>query len=379
MDKYDAVEIAKKLISFPSVTPEDHGVQAYIVSLLSDLGFECHHLRYGDVNNLFARLGSSGPHICYLGHTDVVPPGPLELWAHDPFEPVIQNGALYGRGASDMKGSIACFISAVHQYLNERGPLKTGSISLLITGDEEGPAENGSVKVIEWMQKHGHMPDVALVGEPTNPDHMGQEIKIGRRGSLTGRIKISGKQGHVAYPHLADNPLPRLARIISQLQEYSLDRGDEYFQPSHLEFTHIACDDCGGNVIPATAQARFNIRFNNNWTCRTLEKKIRDILDETGNIYDLHCHHGAEAFITTPGAWSDLVRDAVASVTGKTPSLTTSGGTSDARFIAPFAPVIECGAVNATIHQIDEHARIEDLSDLSAIYLRILYGAAMPL
>lgn len=372
MDKYDAVNIARSLIRFPSVTPDDHGAQDYIATLLTEMGFSCHPLPFGNVKNLFARLGSGGPHICYLGHTDVVPPGPLALWTHDPFNAAVENDVLYGRGASDMKGSIACFISAVRDYLKEHDPLKKGSISLLITGDEEGPAENGTVKVVEWMRAHGHMPDVALVGEPTNPDHMGQEIKIGRRGSLTGRIKISGKQGHVAYPHLADNPIPRLSSMISRLQEYVLDQGNDHFQPSHLEFTHITCDDSGANVIPAIAQARFNIRFNNNWTGRTLEEKIRSVLDETGHSYDLDCHCGAESFMTQPGEWSALVQEVVASVTGKTPALTTSGGTSDARFIAPYVPVVECGAVNKSIHQIDENARTDDLLSLSVIYRQIL-------
>lgn len=372
MDKYDAINIAKKLISFPSITPEDHGAQQYIADLLGDLGFECHHLRFGEVSNLFARLGTEGPHLCYLGHTDVVPPGPLEHWTHGPFNPVIDTGILYGRGASDMKGSIAAFIDALQTYLAQKKSPSPGSLSLLITGDEEGTAENGTVKVIEWMQANGHMPDVALVGEPTNPDHIGQEIKIGRRGSLSGRLKIFGKQGHVAYPDLADNPIAALSHVITLLQNYPFDAGSDYFQPSNLEFTHIQCADSGANVIPAMAQARFNVRFNDRWTGRTLEEKITAILHKTGLSFELTYLHGAESFLTAPGAWSDLVRDCVADVSGKTPLLTTNGGTSDARFIAPYVPVVECGAVNATIHQIDESARTADINALSEIYQRIL-------
>lgn len=372
MDKFDAVEITKHLISYPSVTPEDCGVQVYIASLLTEMGFECHHLPFAEVNNLFARLGEGGPHLCYAGHTDVVPTGPREQWTNDPFDPVIKDGILYGRGASDMKGSVAAFIAAVKQFLDTHGPFTNGSISLLITGDEEGPAKNGTLKVIEWMQANGHMPDVALVGEPTNPDHMGQEIKIGRRGSFTATVALAGKQGHVAYPHLADNPLTKLAHVMRVLKEHVFDEGNEFFPPTNLEFTHVQCEDSGVNVIPDAAHVRFNIRFNNNWSGSTLEKQIRALLDQTGYAYNLACRYGAEAFITKPNEWTDLVRDAVNEVTGKSPVFTTGGGTSDARFIAPHIPTVEYGAINKTIHQIDENAGVSDIKELTKTYAAIL-------
>ncbi len=371
MDKFSALTIAQTLIAFPSVTPEDAGAQAYLAGLLTDMGFTCHHLPFADIKNLFARLGTSGPHLCYAGHTDVVPPGPLDQWTHDPFTPIVKDGVLYGRGASDMKGSVACFIAAAHGFVQKHGAPQ-GSLSLLITGDEEGAAINGTVKVLEWMNRHNHIPDVALVGEPTNPDHMGQEIKIGRRGSLSGHLTVFGKQGHVAYPQRADNPAPKLAQIITLLSETPLDKGTDYFQASNLEFTSIETSKGADNVIPAQTSAKFNIRFNDLWTCASLEKKIREILDTTGHAYDLHCIHGAQSFITKPGEWSTLVASAVTDITGKNPSLTTTGGTSDARFIAPYCPVIECGAINKTIHQIDENVDIADLDALTALYLSIL-------
>lgn len=372
MDRYDAIEIARKLIAYPSVTPDDSGAQTYIAQLLTDMGFECHPLQFGDVHNLFARLGSGGPHLCYLGHTDVVPAGPAAQWSNDPFDPVIRDGVLYGRGASDMKGSVAAFIAAVKKFLDGHGPLSKGSISFLITGDEEGAAINGTLKVIEWMQATMQMPDVALVGEPTNPDRMGQEIKIGRRGSFTAVLTLAGRQGHVAYSHLADNPLPKLAQVMMLLNEYVFDEGSEFFPPTNLEFTHVQCEDSGVNVVPGAAQLRFNIRFNDHWTERKLESAIRDILEGTGYQYELACQYGAEAFITGPNEWSELVRGAVKDVTGTLPSFTTGGGTSDARFIAPYVPTVEYGAINKTIHQIDENAHISDICELADSYRRIL-------
>lgn len=365
------IDIAKKIISCPSVTPEDAGAQAYLAEFLAGQGFECHALPFGNVQNLFARIGTDGPHLCYSGHTDVVPPGPLEKWTSDPFTPEIRDGVLYGRGASDMKGSVAAFAAAASEFIKTHGMPK-GSISLLITGDEEDLAIDGTVKVLEWMDKNGHRPDVALGGEPTNPSKLGEEIKIGRRGSLTGRITVTGKQGHVAYPQRADNPLPRLVKLLDGLSSYIFDEGTDFFPPTNLEIVSIDVGNKTDNIIPQSGTAQFNVRFNDRWNAQTLEDKIRQILDHHGYNYVMETTCGAESFITEPGAWSEIVRDAVKDITGREPKYTTTGGTSDARFIVNYCPVIECGAVNESVHRIDENAKISDLEDLVKIYIRIL-------
>ncbi len=371
---YDVIELTQELIKCPSITPKDEGALVYLAKQLEALGFTCHHLDYGEgenhVPNLFARLGDKSPHLCYAGHTDVVPTGSEELWHYGPFNPHIEDGILYGRGASDMKGSIAAFTAAISQYL-ENNTLN-GSISLLITGDEEGPAINGTIKVLKWMQENGHIPDVALVGEPTNPDFLGQEIKIGRRGSLNGIITVSGKQGHVAYPHLADNPLPKLAKILDNLASTILDEGSEFFPATNLEITSIDVGNQAENVTPENGVAKFNIRFNDNWSGKTLSNKIHEIIKSCGFNYNLELSLSAESFLTEPAQWSDLVRYAVKDVTENTPEFTTNGGTSDARFIVNYCPVVEFGGVNATIHQINENASVQDLKDLSKIFTRIL-------
>ncbi len=348
-----------------------------LADALTKLGFECFHLPFGEgdahVPNLFARLGTGSPHICYVGHTDVVPTGPVDEWTFDPFDPQIVDGKLYGRGSSDMKGSVAAFICAVDAYIKQSGTLESGSISLLITGDEEGPAFNGTVKVLEWMEENGHIPDVALGGEPTNPTELGQEIKIGRRGSLSGRISVKGKQGHVAYQHLADNPLPRLLTLLDTLATHIFDTGSEYFPATNLELTGIDVDNPADNVIPGSGAGRFNVRFNDQWSGDSLADKIRELLDSAGIEHELELFYGnAESFLTKPGIWSDIVLKAVEDATGKTPKFTTNGGTSDARFIVKYCPTIECGPVNATIHQIDECAEIEVLEKLTDIYEGIL-------
>ncbi len=374
MKKYDVIELTQKLIACPSVTPKDAGALVYLSQQLEALGFECHHLDFGEgdehVPNLFARLGTGAPHICYAGHTDVVPPGPEDAWTYGPFNPHIEDGVLYGRGASDMKGSVAAFTAAVSHYLSDNAP--KGSISLLITGDEEGPAINGTIKVLEWMEANGHIPDVALVGEPTNPDHLGQEIKIGRRGSLTGRLSVSGKQGHVAYQHLADNPMPRLIKMLDALASTTLDEGSEFFPPTNLEITTIDVGNTADNVIPDSGSAKFNIRFNDHWNSDTLSGKVHEILDRCGYDYTLDLVCGAESFITKPGDWSEVVRNAVKDVTGKVPEFTTNGGTSDARFVSRYCPVVEFGGINATIHQINENALVQDLEDLTKVFTRML-------
>lgn len=369
------VEILQALIQCPSVTPVDAGAQDYLADILTELGFECHRLPFGEgedhVPNLFARLGIEGPHFCYAGHTDVVPTGPEEKWTHPPFAADIKDGVLYGRGASDMKGSIAAFAAAVENYLKDNKAPK-GSISLLITGDEEGPAINGTVKVLEWMKENNHIPDVCLVGEPTNPDTLGQEVKIGRRGSLSGKLKVTGKQGHVAYQEKADNPLPRLAKLLDALASHEFDAGTEFFPATNLEITSIDVGNPADNVIPGQGEARFNIRFNDQWNADGLSAKIRDILDAVSKDYDLDLVCGAESFLTQPGDFSDLIVNAVSEATGKTPALTTNGGTSDARFVQKYCPVAEFGGINATVHQIDENADVVTLEQLTDIYQRIL-------
>lgn len=366
------IEIAKRLIECPSVTPSDAGAQDYLATYLRKLGFEVFHLPFSDVPNIFARIGTGSPHFCYAGHTDVVPPGPAGQWTYGPFSPTVADGKLYGRGASDMKGSVAAFAAAAAAYINRHGQ-PNGSISMLITGDEEGPAVHGTVKVLEWMAQHGHTPDVCLVGEPTNPDHLGQEIKIGRRGSLSGTITVRGKQGHVAYPKLADNPVPKLVKLVDALASHRFDKGTKFFQATNLEITTIDVGNTATNVIPNMAKALFNVRFNDKWTQETIQQKIRAVLDKTKQPYEVDFRGDAsKSFLTKPGPWSEIVRSAVRDITGKTPEYTTNGGTSDARFIVDYCPVVEFGPVNATIHQVNENADVSVLEDLVRIYLRML-------
>ncbi len=372
MADLSVIDILKKLISCESVTPMDDGAQVYLKEILSSLGFECYVLPFGDVPNLFARIGTGAPHLCYAGHTDVVPAGDPAQWDSPPFEPSIRGNEIYGRGASDMKGSVAAFISAADRFIKHSKSFQ-GSLSLLITGDEEEAAIDGTVKVLEWMKANGHIPNVALVGEPTNPEALGQEIKIGRRGSLTGTLKVRGTQGHVAYQDLADNPLPRLISLLKILTDYKFDTGTEFFAPTNLEVTTIDVGNVASNVIPQSGHAKFNIRFNDLWSAATLEAKLREILQAAACDYDLSCYSNAECFLTKPGEWTRIAQDAVEQVTKRRPALTTSGGTSDARFITQYAPVVECGAVNASIHQINEHANIDDLETLVEIY-EVLLG-----
>lgn len=372
---YDVIELTKDLIRFPSVTPADSGCLPFLVKKLETLGFTCHLLEFGEgeqkVLNLFARLGSVSPHICYGGHTDVVPAGDEAAWTYGAFNPHIENGVLYGRGASDMKGSVAAFVAGISSYLETQGK-PNGSISLLITGDEEADAINGTVKVLEWMKANGHVPDVALVGEPTNPDTLGQEIKIGRRGSLNGVLTVRGKQGHVAYQHLADNPLPKLARMLDDLSTHIFDKGTAYFPQTNFEITSIDVGNKAENIIPAQGTAKFNIRFNDRWTSQTLSDQLRKILDARGHPYDLQLSCGAESFITHPGEWSQIALQAVENITGHKPAFTTNGGTSDARFIVQYCPVVEFGGINKTIHQVNENANVEDLQNLTRIFSRML-------
>ena len=376
----DPVELTAALVRCPSVTPAAAGTLDLLESWLSTLGFRCTRLPFSepgtpDVDNLYARLGDSAPHFCFAGHADVVPVGDEAAWSAAPFEADISDGLLFGRGASDMKGAIAAFIAAVSRYLVQTGA-PTGSISLLITGDEEGPAINGTAKMLRWLKEHGETIDHCLVGEPTNPTALGQTIKIGRRGSVNGRLTVRGQQGHVAYPQLADNPIPKLIRILARITAEPLDAGTEHFQASNLEITDLEVGNPATNVIPATAKARFNIRFNDMQTAAGLEARLRRQIDEVmgdeDGAYELEMTASGDAFITPPGPFSGLVAQAVRDVTGTTPELSTSGGTSDARFIKDYAPVAEFGLIGQTMHKTDECVAIADLRRLSEIYGKIL-------
>ncbi len=364
--------LATDLIRCPSVTPADEGALDVLQSGLTALGFDCHRLPFGDVDNLYARLGAKAPVFCFAGHTDVVPVGDRSGWSVDPFEAKVEDGLLIGRGASDMKSAIAAFVAAVARFLPTTDLSSKGSIALLITGDEEGVATNGTVKVLEWMAQKGEQLDHCVVGEPTNPLEFGEMVKIGRRGSLNGVLTVQGTQGHVAYPHLSDNPVPRLLETLSALDAKVLDEGTPHFQPSNLEITSIDIGNNATNVIPASATARFNIRFNDQHTATSLETWIRGVCDQSAGTYDLKCVSSGGAFVTQPGMFTDLISGAIEKVTGRKPELSTSGGTSDARFIKDHCAVAEFGLVGKTMHKIDEQCRLEDMEALTEVYREIL-------
>ena len=375
----DAVELARALIRCPSVTPEDGGSQETLARALESLGFVCHRMTFEasgtpDVKNLYARLGTASPNFCFAGHTDVVPVGDPDAWTVDPFGAEIRDGVLYGRGAADMKGAIAAFVGAVSRFLDERDGKFDGSISLLITGDEEGPAVNGTVKVLRWMEERGERIDDCLVGEPTNPTRLGEMIKIGRRGSLSGWITVRGVQGHTAYPQLADNPLPRLARMLSALADTPIDDGTDHFQPSNLQLTTVDVGNPATNVIPAAARAAFNIRFNDLHSGESILAWVRGRLDSVGGEYELETRLTGESFLTPPGRLSDLIQQAIGSAMDGEAALSTTGGTSDARFIKDYCAVAEFGAVGQTMHKVDERVSLADLAALGQIYESVLNG-----
>jgi succinyl-diaminopimelate desuccinylase len=373
--EFDVAGLTGALIRCPSVTPADAGALDVLAGALEGLGFTCHRLRFEEagaepVDNLYARIGGQAPNFCFAGHTDVVPVGDAEGWTVDPFGAEIIDGALYGRGATDMKGAVAAFVGAAARVL-ANGPTP-GSISLLITGDEEGPAINGTRKVLGWMAECGETIDHCLVGEPTNPTRLGEMIKIGRRGSMTGRLSVRGVQGHVAYPHLADNPLPRLLRMLSAIDARALDDGTEHFQPSNLEVTTVDVGNPATNVIPAAAQATFNIRFNDRHDSASLERWLRETFTAVGGDWSLDVHVTGEAFLTPPGPLSEMITGAVEAVLGQAPELSTTGGTSDARFIKNVCPVAEFGLIGQTMHKTDERVALDDLARLTDIYAEIL-------
>ncbi|MBB2960390.1 succinyl-diaminopimelate desuccinylase [Methylobacterium sp. R2-1] len=373
--------LAQALIRCPSVTPEEGGALSFLAEVLSRAGFSVERPVFSepgtpDIENLYARIGTTGPVLVFAGHTDVVPPGEAASWTHGPFSGEVADGFLYGRGAVDMKGGIACMLAAALAFLAKAGPDFGGSIAFLVTGDEEGPAVNGTVKLLDWARARGERFDHCLLGEPTNPDTLGEMIKIGRRGSLTGRITVHGRQGHVAYPHRAENPIPGLLRLASALVAEPLDGGTAHFDASNLEFTTIDVGNPATNVIPASAKAVFNVRFNDDWTADTLGAEIRRRLEAAaGNAVrfslDLQPSN-APAFLTQPDVFVDLVADAIQAETGRRPALSTTGGTSDARFIKDACPVIEFGLVGRTMHETDERVAVADLERLTAIYGRVL-------
>ena len=363
----DPLPLAQALIRCRSVTPDDAGAQALLAGALERLGFDVHHLPFGTTPNLFARIGKRGPHLCFAGHTDVVPPGQA-AWRADPFAGEVQEGVLFGRGACDMKGAIAAFVAAAALHL----PALNGSISLLITGDEEGPATDGTVRVLDWMQAEGHLPDLCLVGEPTNKRTLGDTIKIGRRGSLNAAIRVAGVQGHVAYPHRADNPVHRLLAALAALIAAPLDAGTAWFEPSSLQITSIDVGNPASNVIPGAATAQLNVRFNDLHTGARLHAWLRATLDRYCPHYDLDVSVSGESFLTEPGPLVDRLRAAIAGASGTEPALDTGGGTSDARFIARSCPVAEFGLVGATMHQTDERVPLDELRRLAAIYRAVL-------
>ncbi len=373
----DPAALAAELIRRPSVTPKDEGALSIVAGYLEDLGFTCHRLVFGGdgsdaIVNLYARLGEGRPNLCFAGHTDVVPPGAREAWSFDPFSASLRDGALWGRGAVDMKGAIAAFIAAVERWLAERSSGFAGSISLLITGDEEGAGVDGTKRVLEWLAARGETLDACLVGEPTSATALGDMIKIGRRGSLTGRLTVHGVQGHTAYPHLADNAAHRLVAMLHALTSAELDRGSEHFQPSTLQVSTIDIGNPAANVIPAVARAVFNIRFNDRWTGENLKHWIAERLGAVGGHYELQVTVSGESFLVPPGIVSDRLAEAIRRVTGRVPELSTTGGTSDARFLHAYCPVAEFGLVGQTMHQADERVDLADLAALTEIYRTFL-------
>ena len=369
----DPVALTSRLIACPSVTPADAGALDVIAEVLESIGFTVHSFWAGGppdgpVRNLFAVRGQGGPHFAFAGHSDVVPAG--EGWESDPFIPVVRGDLLYGRGAVDMKGAVAAFIAAAARVPDHRG-----TISLIITGDEEGPASHGTLALMDWMAERGIRPDLCLVGEPTSSARLGDTIKIGRRGSVNMWIEVPGTQGHVAYPHLADNPITHLVRILDEVSGWALDTGNRWFQPSNLEITDISVGNPATNIIPAAARARLNIRFNDEQTGAELVERVREVVARHAPRGTLTAKISGEAFLTEPGTLSTLVADAIRRATGLDAELSTSGGTSDARFLSKLCPVVEFGLCNATMHKLDEAVAIPDLHALTDIYADVITHA----
>ena len=379
MPSINELELAKELIKFPTVTPVDVGVMRFLEKTLKSLGFKTKILEFKEKNskpvkNLYARLGTKGLNFCYAGHLDVVPPGNLKDWTVNPFKPIIKKGHLIGRGANDMKSSIAAFVAAVSNFTKNNN--FNGSISLLITGDEEGVAINGTKKVVEYLKRKKEKINFCLVGEPTNPNKLGEMIKIGRRGSMTGRLKIIGTQGHVAYPHRANNPSTTLVKILSTLKAIKFDKGTKDFQPTNLEITKINIENSADNVIPGEANATFNIRFNNKHSSSSIKTKLNKIFNkitkQTKSKFNIEYSVSGEAFLTKPNSTTFMIQDVIKKITKVKPQLSTTGGTSDARFIRKITPCLEFGLVGKTMHKVDEAVSVSDLKKLTLIYSQIL-------
>lgn len=377
LDPKDPVALTQALIQCPSVTPEEGGALRLLDSVLKERGFESHLVRFSeentpDIDNLYARIGTEGPCLVFAGHTDVVPTGDETRWTQAPFSGAIVDGILYGRGAADMKGGVAASVSATLNFIEEQGASFKGSIAFLITGDEEGPAVNGTVKLLEWAKARGEKFDHCILGEPTNPNTLGDMIKIGRRGSLSGHLVVEGKQGHIAYPHLAENPIRGIVKLIAGLNEEPLDHGTDHFPPSNLEFSTVDVGNKASNVIPQSARASFNIRFNDKWTQDSLkaeiENRLRLIAGNNVRYTVTFEPSNADSFVTAPGPFVDMAIESIEQSTGIRPELSTSGGTSDARFIKNYCPVIEFGLVGQTMHQIDERVPVADIVKLETIY-----------
>ena len=380
MTSINELQLAKELIKFPTVTPIDAGIMKFLEKKLKILGFKTKILEFREKNskpvkNLYARLGNQSPNFCYAGHLDVVPAGNLKEWTVNPFKPSVKKGHLIGRGANDMKSSIAAFVSAVSNFVDNNRKFN-GSISLLITGDEEGVAINGTKKVVDYLKKKKEKIDFCLVGEPTNPNKLGEMIKIGRRGSMNGRLSVIGVQGHVAYPQRANNPSTTLVQILKELNSIKFDNGTKDFQPTNLEITKINIDNSADNVIPGLANAKFNIRFNNKHTSTSIKKKIDKIIKKISiknkSKYKIDYSVSGEAFLTKPNSTTFMIRDIIKKITKINPQLSTTGGTSDARFIRKIAPCLEFGLVGKTMHKVDEAVSLSDLKKLTLIYSNIL-------
>ncbi|MBD1140838.1 succinyl-diaminopimelate desuccinylase [Pelagibacterales bacterium SAG-MED39] len=377
---FNEIKLAKELIKFPSITPVDAGVMKFLEKKLNKLGFKTKIIEFKEKNfkpvkNLYARLGNKGLNFCYAGHLDVVPPGNINDWTINPFKPSIKNGHLIGRGANDMKSSIAAFVSAVSAFLNKNHDFD-GSISLLITGDEEGDAVNGTKKVVDYLKNRKEKINFCLVGEPTNPNKLGEMIKIGRRGSLTGKLIVNGVQGHVAYPQKANNPSTTIIRILNELKNIKFDNGTKDFQPTNLEITKININNNADNVIPKSAEATFNIRFNDKHSSSSIKKKLNKIFKKISkknkSNYKIKYRVSGESFLTKPNDTTFMIQDIIKKITKIKPKLSTTGGTSDARFIRKISPCLEFGLVGKTMHKIDEAVSLKDLKNLTKIYQNIL-------
>ena len=380
MTIFNEIKLAKELIKFPSVTPNDVGVMSFLEKKLKKLGFKTKIIEFKEKNfkpvkNLYAKIGNKNPNFCYAGHLDVVPPGNLNHWTVNPFKPSIKKGHLIGRGANDMKSSIAAFVSAVSIFLNKKKDFN-GSISLLITGDEEGDAINGTKKVVDYLKRRKEKINFCLVGEPTNPNRLGEMIKIGRRGSLTGKLAINGIQGHVAYPQRANNPSTTIVKILNELKNIKFDKGTKDFQPTNLEVTKININNNADNVIPGLAEATFNIRFNNKHSSNSIKKRLNKIFKKLSkknkSKFKIEYRVSGEAFLTKPNSTFFMIQKTIKEITKIKPKFSTTGGTSDARFIKQISPCLEFGLVGKTMHKVDEAVSLKDLKNLNKIYLNIL-------